>query len=70
MRRRELNRGDRVRVTDRNRVAGYVPGDIGVIVQLLPGTTPEQIDYAVMMHRQPLAEPAVRFHAGDIEPDQ
>jgi hypothetical protein len=25
MRRRELNRGDRVRVTDRNRVAGYVP---------------------------------------------
>jgi hypothetical protein len=69
MRTHELHRGDRVRVTDQNRLAGYLPGDIGVIVQLIPGVTPEQLDYAVMMYKQALAAPAVRFHVGDIEPD-
>jgi hypothetical protein len=66
---RTLNAGDRVRVTVRNRVPGFQPGDKGTI---LSGPKSPDVDppyYIVVMDKDGLQRTGVVFAADEVEPD-
>jgi hypothetical protein len=69
MNQHDLKRGDRVRVTARNCVVGYRPGDTGEIVRLVLGDRTGEIGYAVQMDKNPLKTPPTVFFGDEIEPD-
>jgi hypothetical protein len=65
-----LTKGDRVRVTGRNRMYGYQPGDKGTIVceaVRAPGNTRY---YLVAMEKDNPAHAGVVFNAEEIEADE
>ena len=67
---RSLSVGDRVRVTARNRVAGYVPGDRGTVLRE-PSTatvTGERL-YSVAMDKDGPDATGILFTEEEIEPD-
>jgi hypothetical protein len=67
---RGLNIGDRVRVTLRNRMAGYQPGDKGTVMRGA-STSPVTGEryYTVVMDKDEPAATGVVFAADEIEPD-
>jgi hypothetical protein len=66
---RELKPGQRVRVTVRNRLAGYQPGDTGTVLWSSLSAASGVRYYTVAMD---IDDPAARgavFAEGEIEPD-
>ena len=67
---RGLNAGDRVRVTGRNRLAGYQPGDKGTVVRgPSTATITGERYYTVTMDRDGPDATGVVFAEDEIEPD-
>jgi hypothetical protein len=67
---RALKAGDRVRVTARNRLAGYVPGDKGrVLREPLTVTINGERYYTVAMDKDGPNATGVVFAADEVEPD-
>jgi hypothetical protein len=65
----ELKPGQRVRVTVRNRMAGYQPGDKGTVLRSSASDTTGERYYSVAMDKDdPTASGAV-FTESEIEPD-
>lgn len=65
----ELKPGDRVRITPKNRLTGYLPGDRGqVIVGPERATASEMRFYWVVIEKVPARSSAV-FVEDEIEPD-
>ena len=65
-----LNVGDRVRVTPRNRVAGYQPGDMGTVVRgASTATITGERYYTVFMDKDEPDATGVVFAEDEIEPD-
>ena len=65
-----LNVGDRVRVTPRNRVAGYQPGDMGTVVRgASTATITGERYYTVIMDKDEPDATGVVFAEDEIEPD-
>jgi hypothetical protein len=67
---RTLNAGDRVRVTVRNRVPGFKPGDKGTILSGPRSPDGDPPYYIVVMDRDGLQRTGVVFAADEIEPDE
>jgi hypothetical protein len=66
----ELKAGQRVRVTARNRMAGYQPGDKGTVLRASVSAATGERYYSVVMDKDgPDATGAV-FTEGEIEPDE
>ena len=63
----ELTVGDRVRVTQANRVPGFRPGDKGTVFCLY--NTAEGVCYHVAMDKGDPTATTVIFKAHEIEPD-
>jgi hypothetical protein len=62
--------GDRVRVTIRNRVAGYAPGDRGTVVrEPSTATITGERYYTVAMDKDGPGATGVVFAEDEIEPD-
>jgi hypothetical protein len=67
---RGLNAGDRVRVTGRNRLAGYQPGDKGTVVRgASTATITGERYYSVLMDKDEPDATGVVFAEDEIEPD-
>ena len=66
---RELQRGQRVRVTARNRLAGYQPGDKGTVLRMSTATLNGEHYYSVAMDKDDLIITGAVFKEGEIEPD-
>ena len=66
---RELQRGQRVRVTVRNRLAGYQPGDKGTVLRVSTSTLNGEHSYSVAMDKDDLIITGAVFKEGEIEPD-
>jgi hypothetical protein len=68
---RPLQIGYRVRVTPRNRVAGYQPGDKGTVVRgASTSTITGERYYTVFMDKDEPDATGVVFAEDEIEPDQ
>jgi hypothetical protein len=66
----ELKPGDRVRVTEGSRVAGYLPGDKGTILYAFkPETGDGECFYSVAMDKDEPALSGPVFAEVEIEPD-
>jgi len=65
----DLKRGDRVRVTGRNRMYGYQPGDKGTIVREAVRAPSGTRYYLVAMDEDNPAHAGVVFAEREIEPD-
>jgi hypothetical protein len=66
---RPLRPGDRVRVTDLNRLAGYQPGDKGTVLRVSTLATTGAPCYTVTMDKDGPAAAGVVFDEGEIEAD-
>ena len=66
----DLKRGDRVRVTGRNRMYGYQPGDKGTIVREAFRAPSGTRYYLVAMDKDTPAHAGVVFNAEEIEADE
>ena len=66
----DLKKGDRVRVTGRNRMYGYQPGDKGTIVREAVRASSVTRYYLVAMDKDNLANAGVVFNAEEIEEDE
>jgi hypothetical protein len=66
---RELQPGDRVRVTVANRVPGYQPGDRGTVQRAVISTATGVSHYLVMMDKDDPAKSGGVFAGDEIEPD-
>jgi hypothetical protein len=64
-----LKLGDRVRVTVRNRMAGYTPGDKGTVLRVSEATATGAHYYSVAMDKDDPAHSGVVFTEDEIEPD-
>jgi hypothetical protein len=66
---RELRKGDRVRVTERNRIPDYELGDRGTVLEIssLPATGERH--YTVTMDKDHPAHPGAVFTEDEIERD-
>jgi hypothetical protein len=67
---RTLQAGDRVRVTVRNRVPGYQPGDKGTLLRGPRTADGDPPYYIVMMDKDGLQGTGIVFAADEIEPDE
>jgi hypothetical protein len=65
---RELRVGDRVRVTMRNRIAGYDPGDEGIVLHVACSAAGGR-HYIVAMDGGELDSTGVIFTESEIEAD-
>ena len=65
---RELNVGDRVRVTAHNRIAGYHAGDKGTVLHVARSAVGRRY-YLVAMDKGELDSTGVIFTVGEIEAD-
>ncbi len=65
----ELKTGDRVRVTARNRMAGYQPGDRGTVLRASTSALYGERDYTVAMDKDDLAASGAVFTESEIEAD-
>jgi hypothetical protein len=66
---RELKPGQRVRVTVRNRVAHYQPGDTGTVLRSSVSPTTGKRHYTVAMDMDDPAASGAIFAEGEIEAD-
>jgi hypothetical protein len=64
----ELKAGDSVRVTVRNRIAGFPPGDKGTVLHAASSAAGGRY-YLVAMDKGELDSTGVIFTEGEIEPD-
>jgi hypothetical protein len=64
-----LKPGDRVRVTNRNRMHGYQPGDKGTVLRELTAGPSGAYYYVVAMDKDDLSKSGVVFSDDEIEPD-
>jgi hypothetical protein len=67
--RRELKPGDRVRVTVRNRVARYQPGDKGTVLRESTSSMRGERSYTVAMDKDDPAQRGAVFRFDETEPD-
>ena len=65
----EWKPGDRVRVTSRNQVRGYRPGDRGTVTQGPTTPTNGEPFYRVLMDKDSTTSTVV-FTAGEVEADE
>ena len=65
----DLKKGNRVRVTGRNRMYGYQPGDEGTIVREAVRALSDTRYYLVAMDKDNHAHTGVVFNAEEIEAD-
>lgn len=65
-----LKVGDRVRLTKRNRLAGYQPGDKGTVIRVPKAAPGGQPYYIVAMDRDGPTGTGVLFTEDEIEPDE
>jgi hypothetical protein len=65
----ELKPGQRVRVTPRNRMTGYLPGDKGTVLRVSSAGTTGERSYVVEMDKDDPAHSGVVFTEDEIEPD-
>jgi hypothetical protein len=66
----ELKAGQRVRVTSRNRVAGYQPGDKGTVLRTSISAATGDRYYTVAMDKDSPDATGVVFAEGEIEADE
>jgi hypothetical protein len=66
---RQLQPGQRVRVTVRNRVARYQPGDTGTVLRSSVSPTTGERHYTVAMDLDDPAASGAVFAEGEIEAD-
>ena len=66
---RALQKGLRVRVTARNRMAGYQPGDKGTVLRETTLAMRGERSYSVAMDKDDPAKGGVVFRFDEIEPD-
>jgi hypothetical protein len=66
---RELKPGQRVRVTVRNRVARYQPGDTGTVLREVMLSMRGERSYTVAMDKDDPAKSEAVFRFDEIEPD-
>jgi hypothetical protein len=64
-----LKPGDCVRVTTRNRMHGYKPGDKGVVLREIIAGPSGAFYYVVAMDKDTLSTSGVVFSDDEIEPD-
>ncbi len=64
-----LKPGDRVRVTSRNRMAGYHPGDKGSVLRVSTASATGAHYYVVAMDKDDPAKSGVVFAEDEIEAD-
>ena len=64
-----LKVGDRVRVTTRNRMAGYRPGDRGTVLRVTETAATGERYYSVAMDRDAVTITGVLFAEEEIEAD-
>jgi hypothetical protein len=64
-----LKVGDRVRVTVRNRMAGYQPGDKGMVMREVADGPSGTRYYVVAMDKDDPQKTGVVFSDDEIEPD-
>jgi hypothetical protein len=65
-----LRVGDRVRLTKRNRLGGYQPGDKGTVIRVPKAAPGSQPYYIVAMDRDGATGTGVLFTEDEIEPDE
>jgi hypothetical protein len=65
----QLKPGDRVRVTVRNRMAGYQPGDKGTVLRVSESAAGGERYYCVAMDKDDATHTGAVFTEGEIEPD-
>jgi len=66
---RALQKGQRVRVTARNRMAGYQPGDKGTVLRETTLAMRGERSYTVAMDKDDPAASGAVFTEGEIEAD-
>ena len=66
---RALQKGQRVRVSVRNRVAGYQPGDKGTVLREVMLSMRGERSYTVAMDKDDPAKSGAVFRFDEIEPD-
>ena len=66
---RALQKGQRVRFTLRNRMAGYQPGDKGTVLREVTLSMRGERSYTVAMDKNDPAKNDVVFRFKEIEPD-
>jgi hypothetical protein len=66
---RPLQPGDRIRVTIRNRMAGYQPGDKGTVLRVATSATTGERYYTVAMDKDNLTMSGAVFTEDEIEAD-
>jgi hypothetical protein len=64
-----LKPGDRVRVTVRNRMAGYLPGDKGTVLRVSEASISGAHYFTVAMDKDDPTNSGVVFAEDEIEPD-
>jgi hypothetical protein len=67
---RELVAGTRVRLTARNRMHGYHPGDKGTVLREVTSTPRGTLYYLVAMDKDDLTKTGSVFTAEEIEVDE
>jgi hypothetical protein len=67
---RELKPGQRVRVTVRNRIAGFQPGDTGMVLHAATRGAIGERFFLVAMDKGELDSTGVIFTEGEIEPEE
>jgi hypothetical protein len=65
-----LKAGQRVRVTSRNRMAGYQSGDQGTVLRVSISAATGERNYTVAMDKDGPDATAVLFTEGEIEADE
>jgi hypothetical protein len=66
---RALQKGQRVRVSVRNRLAGYQPGDKGTVLREVTLSMRGERSYTVAMDKDDPAKRGAVFRFDEIEPD-
>jgi hypothetical protein len=66
---RELSKGQRVRVTDKNRIPGYDPGDRGTLAAAYSVSATGERHYVVAMDKDHPAHSGAVFAEDEIEPE-
>jgi hypothetical protein len=66
---RELSKGQRVRVTDKNRIPGYAPGDRGTVTAAYSVPASGERHYIVAMDKDHPAHSGAVFTEDEIEPE-
>ena len=67
---REFKLGDCVRVTGRNRMHGYQPGDKGMVLRRVVTGPSGACYYVVVMDKDDGSKSGVVFSDDEIEPDE